>query len=614
MATRALFPKGLRSWPTLEKEIRALREKRKKTIGEDRRLADAYRTVLRIFRDFVGDRLSQPVEAGVVPPETLIELAREAFLFLGGQGEPGSLSLKDYDHVTYGPYLGISDEGSAAQVILKAALQTPKACLLKKIEPITVGVSLDAERLGAVGEVAVGPTEYAEIYVGSVGRILTSTNVGTRLNLRYYLNYPVVMVPAGPRLASLEKAKSGLKEKFRPFLKTPDGSPRPLAVYVKFDPIARRSVGEKIAILKDLAAYASKGGIADPKRHRLGLQQPIRFGIRARDAALLAIDMASAAGLRHVALEGIVRRDVEANVSCPGLLNYLAPGLLGPVLRRAAQKGVQVHPKNVVDTDTVARNVWSSLNTARQMGLALGKYGTFPLTLEECNAVIQKVQAWFSDWSAAPVFFLDQGALSRTRVFVGRDVMAGLKEWLDIIGRHGVRVILIDTMDKSKGYRLLRTKDEPKGLLSRAQVQKIDQMASKKGIKTLWAGGITIPQVFEFGKLGVFGIYVTTAVSAARPVGRAYWRDPLLAAEKEPTFEGIYRAKLLLEAGFLSSRNECRRCQDSLEYLSAALVSNIMNKKSEVDIKDAESRLSEKTTAAWKSYWEKRGGLSGRIS
>jgi hypothetical protein len=594
---------ALKRLPILEKEIHALRKKEVRAIDDDRRLADACRTLLRLYRDVVCGQSSSPAKPAVSPPNRLLELAREAFRYLGGQGEPSSISLKEYDHVTFGPYLGVSDEGSAAQVVRDAALQAPKAILIKVINPMAVGVSLDAERLGAVGEVAVGPNEYTEIYLQSIGRILTSTNVGTRLNLRYYLNYPVVIVPEGSRRESIDKAKNDLRQKFRSFLKTPDGNPRPMTVYVKFDPKARRSIPEKIAILEDLAAYVSKGGIADPKYHRLGLQQPIRFGIRARNSALLAIDMAAAAGLGHVAIEGIVRRAVEANISYPGLLNYLAPGLVGPVLRRASQKGVKVHPKNVVDTETVARNVWSTLNTARHMGLALGKYGTFPLTLEECDAVIGKVQSWFSDWSAAPVFFLDKGALSRKRVFVGRDVISGLKEWLDIVGRHGVRVILIDTMDKSKGYRLLGTKGEPKGLLSSAQVHKIDQMAIKKGIKTIWAGGITIPQVFEFGKLGVFGIYVTTAVSAAQPVGKAYWRDPMLAAEKEPTFDGIYRAKLLLEAGFLSSRCECQRHREDLKKLSGLLVGNIMNKRPEAEVKDAENRLSQRTTIAWKSYW-----------
>lgn len=604
MTSRVSQDSAVERIAVLEKRIRKLRQQQVRTRDADRRLADACRTVLRTYQDVVCGRPHVVDRLSNVQRQKLTDLAKEAFLYLGGQGEHSSVSLKEYDHKTFGPYLGVSDEGSAAQMIRDAAMQTPKTRLLKRVDPISVGVSLDAERLGAVGEVPVGPKEYVEIYLHSVGRILTSTNVGTRLNIRYHLNNPVVMVPQGSFHESVDKAKNNLKERFRPFLKTPDGIPRPLTVYVKFEPKARRSVPGKIAILKELSAYASAGGIADPKSHRLGLQQPIRHGIHGQKAAILAIDMAAKTGIRHVAVEGIERREAEKSISHPGLLNYLAPELVGPILQHAARNGVCVHPVNVVDTDTVARNVWSSLATARHMGLALGKYGTFPLTLEECDEVIGQVQAWFRDWTAAPVFFVDQGVLSCKGVFVGRNVMAGLKKWLDVAGRHGVKVVLIDTMEKSKGHRLLRTSDEPKGLLRPDQVQEIDKMAVQRGIKTLWAGGITFPQVFEFGKLGVFGIYVTTAVATARPVSKAYRRDPLLAAEKEPTFKGVYRAKSLLEAGFLSSRVECRRYKEDLERLAELLAGNITRNRPEPEIKESENRLDELATTAWTRYWK----------
>lgn len=235
----------------LEKRIRKLRQQQVRTQDADRRLADASRTVLRTYQDIVRGRQPMINRLSNAQRQKLIDLAKEAFVYLGGQGEPSSVSLKEYDHRAFGPYLGVSDEGSAAQMIRDAAMQTPKTRLLKKVDPISVGVSLDAERLGAVGEVAVGPKEYAEIYLQSVGRILTSTNVGTRLNIRYYLNYPVVIVSEGSFQKSIDKAKNDLKEKFRPFLKTPDGIPRPITVYVKFEPKVRRSVPGKIAILKD---------------------------------------------------------------------------------------------------------------------------------------------------------------------------------------------------------------------------------------------------------------------------------------------------------------------------------------------------------------------------
>src|SRR5207237_896188 len=95
---------------------------------------------------------------------------------------------------------------------------------------------------------------------------------------------------------------------------------------------------------------------------------------------------------------------------------------------------------------------------------------------------------------------------------------------------------------------------DAKGLLEHKQIAAVDAFALALGIRVLWAGGITPEQAYEFGKLGVFGIYVTTAVSIAAPVGESYKRDTGLASEKEPTFAGVRRVKTLLEAGFLSDR------------------------------------------------------------
>src|SRR5207244_865568 len=178
-------------------------------------------------------------------------------------------------------------------------------------------------------------------------------------------------------------------------------------------------------------------------------------------------------------------------VSLPGLLNYLPPERLERMLRRASRKHIHIRPKNTVDPDTVARNVWASLSAARHMGLDLGKYGTLPLTLEECDTVVGQVQQWFSDWTAAPVFFLDQGIVSRNTVYVGETLIAGLKKWLRIVAFHRIPVVLIDTADKSLGWRLLKEGSESKGLLTMAQIRDIDRFAQRLGVKALWAGGIT---------------------------------------------------------------------------------------------------------------------------
>ena len=58
------------------------------------------------------------------------------------------------------------------------------------------------------------------------------------------------------------------------------------------------------------------------------------------------------------------------------------------------------------------------------------------------------------------------------------------------------------------------------------------------GIKVLWAGGITAPQAFEFGRLGVFDFYVTTAAAIEVPVEGKYRRDPLPLVRKRPSLGG----------------------------------------------------------------------------
>lgn len=586
----------------LELNIRTLLETTPRTQSEDRQLSDCYRAILRMYQDMWDGYLHRKYQPTDAQQKRLVSLARDAILYLGGEGDLRSMSLKDYDHNKYGPYLGISDEGTAAHVIRKAALESPKMQAIGPVAPIVVGVAHDAERLGAIGEIPVGPEEYANIRLECVGRILTSTNVGTQLKLRYYKRYPVVTIQKGSAKEALHIAKQELKEAFAPFLHTPDGKPRPLTVYIEFDRDSRRTFKDRVSILQRLARFVANSRIADSKVHQLGLQMRIGYGYKGRDASLLAINLASAAGFDEVAIDGIVRKEAADKISLPGLYNYLTPRLVDPILRRAQEKGIRVHRRNFVDPDTVARGVWSALNSARHMGLELGKYGTFPLTLEECNEVVGKVQRWFRDWTAAPVFFVDQGTLSAEKTYVNGDLVTGLKEWLKIMKHHKVPVVLIDTLDKSKGWRLLRTKDDPKGLLLPAQIYEISQLASRWGIKVLWAGGISLPQAFEFGKMGVFGIYVTSAAAALGPVSGIYERDPLLASLKEPSIEGVSRTKLLLEAGFLVSRLRGSSHEEELERLAKSLIDVLSRNRPEEEVKRAQHPLFERAVVAWKVH------------
>jgi hypothetical protein len=156
----------------------------------------AWRALLHYYQQASKHRWDPEPQNGEKDYEKLWTLAKEAMLNLGGQAEPALSTLAEYDHRRNGPMLGVSNEGSASAAIRQGALGSPKCMALRPQErtPLTIGVANDGERLGAVGEVAIGPDEYCDIRRACMGRILTTTNVGTRANIRYYLTPPVVKI------------------------------------------------------------------------------------------------------------------------------------------------------------------------------------------------------------------------------------------------------------------------------------------------------------------------------------------------------------------------------------------------------------------------------------
>ena len=241
------------------------------------------------------------------------------------------------------------------------------------------------------------------------------------------------------------------------------------------------------------------------------------------------------------------------------------------------------------------------------MGLELGKYGTFPLTMEECREVVRSVQGWFGSWTAAPAFYIDLPTIGGTDVFTTERMCEGTARWLDLMAGEGVPVVLIDTADKSKGRTLLkRDADDRAGILSLDEIAQLDLHAKKRGISALWAGGLTAEQALQLGRQEVFGIYVTTSASAVVPVTGLYRRDPMLAALKEPTREGVGRVKLLLECGFLAGR--CR--QYGAEHLSEQLEDGVdrllsaLRKGEEPETTAGiQSELVQFVTAAWEHHY-----------
>jgi hypothetical protein len=562
---------------------------------------EASRALLRAYR--------RQIAAGRSPTPRAITEARRAYLSIGGDPDRPSFSLKDYDYERYGPFLGVSDEGSAVEAIRAAAYASPKCLAIsasRKLTPEIVGVAIDAERLGGIGEVAVGPDEYADVWTGAVDRLLITTNVGTRINLRVYRREPRVLLTKATSHA-VAAAKTAIATAFAPFVKTPDGKARPLTVFVDIPRYAKISRQQKLSALRELVSYVARGGgAADancPPGHRLGLAAWVRRGPRGREDSRQAIDLAADAGIKVVILDGVKRKQADAAVSFAGLLEYFAPGIVGPLLRHAKQRGVTVRAANLPDTDTIARSVWSGLHTARIMGAHLGKYGSFPLTLAETDRVIAQVQRWFEDWSAAPVLFLDQGVLRDGAVDVGRDLARGVQIWLDMVAKHRVPVVLLDTIDKSSGRRLIKTSaKDTVGCLTWRQIKRIEDHARRLGIKVLWAGGLTLRDTFAMGKLGVFGIYVTSAVANSIAVPKSYETDPMLSSLKEPTRSSVLRVKTLLDAGFLLSRPGLLGTAP-IAKLAEDLITKTEASR-EITVGDAEATLFSACVVAWRLHWK----------
>jgi hypothetical protein len=324
----------------------------------------------------------------------------------------------------------------------------------------------------------------------------------------------------------------------------------------------------------------ASGAFCYPRLHRLGLVvEPGRDRV---GRAKAGIDLAAGAGVGAVAL--------------PGRLDPYGPDELAEVLRYAADRKVRAGPRLRVDPQTTARHVWTGLSVARNMGLDLGKYGLAPLSFEEQAEVIARVQFWFPHWAAAPVFYIDEPLVTATDVFHGPRLAAGVRRWLDMAGRHAVRVVLIDTVNKADGRRLLKDgAADAKGFLTAAEVAALTAFAGERGIKVLWAGGITLPQAYVFGRLGVFGVYVTSAAAALVPVGRKYRKDPSLAGLREPQPAAVARVKLLLETGFLAGRGGL--AGDATDALLAAVAAG-----DEAAAARAEAELHPRAVAAWRSH------------
>ncbi len=440
-----------------------------------------------------------------------------------------SASLRDYDAERFGPFLGISDEGSAAEAIAEAALVSPKALALSAPDPLAVGIGHDAERLGSLGEVPVGPNEYERIHAGSKGRVLLTTNVGSHVARWHYRQPPCLEVSGGQTTAEVaawaRKQGAGAGER----------NPQPW-LRLRLDPAMRQEA--KLRAVRIAATEA-------PVAVAVGAEEGV-------GAVRAAIGLAVSGGASAVVIDGEVLPPNEARPASPGLLSYFSTSQTRELLEDADRHGIAIEPAFKVDTDSIANQIWAGLFAARETGLHLGKYGLFPLTMQEAQSVIEQVQGWLSEWSAAPAIYLDVPAVDEKRVYELQDASRAAGRWLEIAAAAGASIALIDTVEKFRGLRLIKSgPDDERGILTWEDVDHLQGTAADLGVRILWAGGISLDQLRELGRRRPFGVYVTSAVSDTHSP-ESDEHDIGLSGIKEPNRERILQAKLLLEAGFFA--------------------------------------------------------------
>ncbi len=584
-----------------KKEIRRLATIENQLESLDHRVRyRAWREVLHLYED-ASVAHARGKDSGLPSKQLgkLGELAHRAFGVLGGMAEPVAASMKDYDHQRYGTFLGVSDEGRVAARIRDAFLHSPKVAVQDKPVPLTVGCSVDAERLGGVGEVPVGLDEYRAIQLACIGRVLTTTDVGTRVNARYFNDPPSMTVATADKAKAVRSALDQARDLLAPYWHTPDGKPRPATLFVCFHTSVEAET--QSAVLRALKEEMLRGTLCDPQVHTLGLRVRAAHGDEGFEAVRRALKIAARVAVGAVAVDGRMRREAQERISLPGLLNFFDKNTINKLWAEAGQKQIDLRPWKTIDVDSVARNTWTSLQTARNAGLHLGKYGLLPLTVGEADFVIGKIQAWFENWTAAPAIYIDCPTVAKDRCY-DEEAVEAVGVWLEVAHRHGVAIALIDTADKSKGRTLLKESPcDDQGILSLAEIRELNEHARKLGIKVLWAGGISAAQAYRFGEMAVFGIYTTTATTHKVAVRGDYADDPSMPNEKEPTYQGVFRVSLLLQAGFIRRRLE--QCGEHTAAGKLACLAEALIERLALSSDDSEAQ--QELTRSLKEHWRR---------
>lgn len=485
------------------------------------------------------------------------------------------LSLGAYDSQRFGPLFAVSDEGSAAEAVTSAALTSAKARALGPIDPLSLGLALDGERMTSAGEVPIGPDEYLALQTATTDKLLCTTNVGVRVNARLTQQLPEF--PLLETSTSDPKFLGSITSAFAPFLNTPDGKPRPLTVRLTVAP--NGPLAHLKATVAQLEAARSEGKIGPRGIHRLTLLVLFRDEITS-DGQIAAIERALSAaadaGLDEVAIDGELRDTARRHLGVQSLLNILAIQHLQRLFRAAQSCGVRLTYRYQIDIESAARTIWTGLHTARAHGFAAGKYGLLPLTLEEQHRTIELITRWTRGWSAIPAFYVDTPLLTSTEVFDESRCEEAAKAWLKMARGAGAEIVLFDSPDRVTPRRLLRTPGLAldTGVLDFEAVDRLLDYATQLGISILWSGGITSHQAFELAKRKVSGIFSTSSTAAKIAVTAQFESDPRLPSENEPTEFGVRRIHAIVQGGFLTralSRHNAELAR-SIDALATTLV------------------------------------------
>jgi hypothetical protein len=274
-----------------------------------------------------------------------------------------------------------------------------------------------------------------------------------------------------------------------------------------------------------------------------GQVQPILDGIK----------LAAQLGVPEVAVDGELVEAARRRLSVQGLLNVLDAASARQVFRAATAAKVRVTYRFEDDQESAARTVRTGLNSARSNGLNAAKYGLTPLVLDQQRYVVENVQRWTKGWTAIPAFYVDTPLITPDDVFESDRCVEAAKLWLDMVGKAGGKVVLIDAPDRIKPRKLLQSGGGPAGpgVLTLDEAKVINEFAQGRGIRVLWSGGISADQAFGLARLGVFGIFTTSSTAKKVAVDETLASDPRLASMSAPTLAGVRKIHALVQAGFL---------------------------------------------------------------